>query len=139
MEQEENLKKAFQNLKYEPKAELADSIWRHIIAREKYFTRVKLYAFSIIGFLSIAGLVPVFKALFTEFTQSGFYEYFSLIFSSGSNVFSYWKELALSLVESLPIMNIIFLFSLVFVLLLSARYLLKQIINSNYIGHSYAQ
>ena len=139
MSQEENLKKSFQRLEIEPSAGLADKIWHHIAIREKRLIRIKLWAFSLIGFLSVAGLVPVFKALLTQFTQSGFYEYFSLVFSSGSNLFSYWKELVLSLVESLPIPNIIFSFSLIFIFLLSVRYILKQIINNNYIGETYAR
>ena len=133
----ENLKKAFQKLEYEPKTNLAENIWYSIVAHEKHFIRVKLYIFSFAGFLSILGFMPVFKALFSEFTQSGFYEYFSLVFSSGSNLFSYWKELILSLTESLPVVNIIFLFSLIFIFLLSMHYVLKQIINNNYIGKTY--
>jgi len=136
---EKDLKKAFQNMTFEPKESLGDDIWLNIIAREKRSTRVKLYIFSVVSFLSVLGLIPALEALFNQFTQSGFYEYFSLIFSSGSNLFSYWKELVLSLAESLPIMNIIFSFSLVFIFLLSLRYVLKQIINSSYIGKTYAQ
>jgi hypothetical protein len=139
MNQEENLKKAFQKLAHKPKAELSDNIWDQIVVREKRLIRIKLYIFSLAGFLAMAGLVPAFKALFAEFTQSGFYEYFSLVFSSGGNLFSYWKDLALSLVESLPILNIIFSFSLIFVFLLSVRYVLKQIINNSYIGKTYAR
>ena len=130
----ENLKKAFQNSVYEPRFELSRDISRNIIKHEKRIIRIKLYLFSIVGSLSLVGFIPVLKTLFDGFTQSGFYEYFSLVFSSGSNLLSYWKELALSLIESLPILNIIFLFSLVFIFLLSLRYVLKQIINNNYIG-----
>ena len=138
--QEENLKKALQKLEYEPKADLVENIWQRVVAREKRLIRIKLYAFSLVGFLSLAGLVPVFKALFSDFAQSGFYEYFSLLFSSGNNLFSYWKELVSSLAESLPVLNIIFSFSLIFVFLWSLRYVLKQIIiNNKYVGNSYVQ
>jgi hypothetical protein len=136
---EENLKKTFEKLVYEPKVSLAENIWINIVKREKRFICVRLCVFSIVGFLSILGFIPALKSLFSEFTQSGFYEYLSIAFSSGNNLFSYWKELLSSLAESLPVVNIIFIFSLVFVFLLSIRYVLKQIINNNYIGKTYVQ
>ena len=136
---DKELKKAFQKIAFEPKAGLADDIWRRVVAREKRFGRIKLYIFSLIGSVSLLGLVPAFEALFNEFARSGFYEYFSLVFSSGGNLFSYWKELVLSLVESLPLTDIIFSFSLIFIFFWSLRYVLKQIINNNCIGQSYAQ
>ena len=133
---EKDLKKAFQNLIVEPKDGLVDDVWHQIVVREKRSTRIKLYLFSSAGLLSILGFIPALKALFDGFTQSGFYEYFSLVFSSGSNLFSYWKELGLSLIESLPVLNIIFTFSLVFIFLLSIRYVIKQIINQGQLSFS---
>ena len=124
----ENLSKAFKKIIYTPNPELSRIICCKIASREKRIIRIKLYVFSIIGSFSIIGFIPAIKALFTEFTQSGFYEYFSLLFSSGKNLTSYWKELSFSLAESLPVFNIIFLFSLIFIFLLSLRYVLKQII-----------
>jgi len=135
---EKDLKKAFQNISFEPKNDLAESIWLMVLSRERRIIRIKLYVFSSTLFLSLLGFIPVFKALFAEFTQSGFYEYFSLVFSSGNNLVSYWKELVLSLVESLPVLNIILSLSLIFIFLWSLRYVLKQIINNNYVGQAYA-
>jgi len=134
---EKNLKKVLKRAVYEPNSNLSEAIWHNIIKKEKFLIRFKVYAFSLLGFLSIAGIIPVAKSLFVEFTQSGFYEYFSLFFSSGSSLSFYWKELTLSMAESLPVLDIIFLFSLVFIFLFSLRYVFKQIINNNNIGLSY--
>ena len=135
---EENLKKAFQKLIFEPQTGLVESIWQKISFHQKRVFRVKLYFFSLIGFLSLAGLVPALKVLLGQFAQSGFYEYLSVAFSGGSNIFSYWRELGYSLLESLPVMNIIFSFGLIFIFMISVRYVLKQIINNKHIGVSYA-
>lgn len=124
---QDKLTKIFQKAKYEPSANLPEKVWHRILTRDKHITQFKLWTFASIGFVSLAGLVPAFKTLINDFTQSGFYEYSSLIFSDSGLIFSYWKEYMLSLAESLPMISIIFTLSLVFVLFLSLRYLVKQI------------
>ena len=124
---EHKLIKLFQKAKYEPDTNLADDIWHAIVIRDKYMTRLKLWAFAFMGFVSLVGLVPALKVLSNDFTQSGFYEYFSLIFSDGGSMLSYWKEFVFSLAESLPTMSIIFTLSLLFICFLSLRHLMKQV------------
>jgi len=123
----QKLTKIFQKVKYESNINLAENVWQAIVLHDKCVVRVKLWAFSIIGFASLVGLVPAFKALSSDFVQSGFYEYFSLIFSDSGLIFSYWKELFFSLAESLPTISIILTLSLLFICFLSLRYLMKQI------------
>jgi len=120
--------KAFHNAMYESDGDLAKNIWNTLAIREKRIARLKFFAFSFIGFISLIGLVPAFIALFDDFAQSGFYEYLSLIFSNNGAIVSYWKELAFSLGESLPVMSLIISFSLIFIFFLSLRYAMKQII-----------
>ena len=90
---EPKLTKILAKAKLEPEEDLAEKIWHDLVARERYITKIKLWAFGFIGFSSLAGLVPAFKILFDNLTQSGFYEYFSLIFSDSGSVVAYWKEL----------------------------------------------
>jgi hypothetical protein len=125
---EKGLMEAFHKAKYEGKSGLAENIWHGIAARNKHIARIKLWAFSFTGIASLAGLIPAWKILSSDLAQSGLYEYFSLVFSSGGSVFSYWRELSLSIAESLPTMSIILSLSLVFVLFLSLKYASKQII-----------
>jgi hypothetical protein len=119
--------KIFREAKYEPESDLKQIVWSTIVAREKRTTRFKLWSFGLLGFISLAGLIPAFKMLLTDMAHSGFYEYFSLIFSDTGSIFSYWKELTLSITESLPVVSIIFTLSLLFICFLSLRYLMKQI------------
>ena len=121
----EKLTQAFRQATYEPSLGLTDNIWRALVIHKKHNAKIKLWIFSLVGIISFAGLVPAFNTLSTDFAKSGFYEYFSLIFGNGS-ILSYWKELSLSLVESLPIMSIIFTLSLIFICLFSLRHLVKQ-------------
>jgi hypothetical protein len=119
--------KIFQKAKYEPDPNLASSIWRAIVRRDKRLTQFKSWTFGLAGFISLAGLVPAFKILSGDLAQSGFYEYFSLLFSDSGSILSHWKELFFSLAESLPATSIVLTLSLLFVCLLSLRYLMKQI------------
>ena len=125
---EKELAKAFHKAKYEQNRDLALNIWQNIMKHDKRVLRIKLWVFSSIGLLSFVGIIPAFKMLLADLSQSGLYEYFSLIFSSGNSIFSYWKELILSIAESLPTMSIVLTFSLVFILFLSIKYAVKQII-----------
>src|ERR1035437_9661494 len=103
---DERLKKVLLPLKYQAGAELAPNIWNFILERNKKFARIKFFVFSIFGLASLAGLVPATKMLLNGFTQSGFSDYFSLLFSDGKSVISYWQEFAFSLAGSLPILSI---------------------------------
>ncbi|MBI3888297.1 hypothetical protein HY311_00710 [Candidatus Nomurabacteria bacterium] len=120
----------FQKAAYSPEPELALAVWSSVIAQERKQTRLKLWAFGFTGLASLTGLVPAFKILFTDLSQSGFYEYFSLLFSDTGSVVTYWKEFSFSLAEALPVISTILTLSLLFVCFLSLKYLMKQIIRS---------
>ena len=125
---EKELIKAFHKAKYKEGSNLAENIWHNIVVYNKRITRIKLWVFSLAGFTSLIGLIPAWKTLSTDLAQSGLYEYVSLAFSSGGSILSYWKEFALSMAESLPTMSIILSLSLVFILFLSLKYAMRQII-----------
>jgi len=124
------LTKIFQKVKYESDPNLAEGIWQMIVRRDQKMTRLKLWTFTSIGLISLAGLVPALKVLSNDLAQSGFSEYFSLIFSDSGLILSYWKELIFSLAESLPVMSMIFTLSLLFICFLSLKHLMKQIIRN---------
>jgi hypothetical protein len=124
---ENKLTKIFQKAKYESGAEMAPAIWRAIALRDKRITLFKLWISVCTGLASLAGLIPTAITLSNDLSHSGLYEYFSLVFGEGWSVLSYWKELAFSIAQSLPITNIVFTLSLIFVFFLSLRYVFKEI------------
>ncbi len=134
---EENIKSVFNQVKYKPNKELGDKIWSKIIAHNRRIAYFKITSYSIVGVASLLGLIPMFKILANDFTQSGFYEYLSLAFSKGGIFSAYWKEFAFSIAESLPAMSIIYALTLIFVFFLSLHYVIKQIINNNRVGQPY--
>lgn len=134
---EKELTKIFHKAKYEEEHDLAENVWSKLVARNKKIIRIKLWVFSVIGLTSLAGLIPAWNMLTSNLSQSGFYEYVSLAFSSTDSLISYWKEFVFSIAESLPTMSIAISLSLVFVFFLSFRYVIKQIINNNSLGRTY--
>ena len=121
-----DLTKAFQKASYYPESRLSGSILLVISAKERKSARIKLWAYSIIGAFSFAGLFPSVKLLLSQFSQSGFYQYLSLAFSD-SRAVSYWKEITLSITESIPMTSLILSLALVFIFILSLRFIARNI------------
>ncbi|MDR3519736.1 MAG: hypothetical protein P4L63_02530 [Candidatus Pacebacteria bacterium] len=128
------LTKIFKKAKYQPSPDLAFSILNKMVIHNKNMAKFKLWIGTFTGIASLITLIPVFQTLLTNLSHSGFYDYFSLIFSDSGLMFSYWKEFTLSLAESLPMTSIIFTLSLVFIFLLSFRYVMKQISRNQFIS-----
>jgi hypothetical protein len=127
---EQKLAKLFCQIKCEPNCRLAENVWCALLERDERIARLKLWGFSVVGFISLAALVPTVRILSDDLAQSGFFDYFSLLavgFSFNSSVFSYWRELGLSLLESLPALIILFLLALIFIFFLSFKYAIRQI------------
>ena len=121
-----DLIKVFQKAQYRPERRLSDGILLSIENREKRNSRIKLWVYSSISVLSFVGIFPAIKLLLSDFTRSGFYEYFSLMFSD-SRTLSYWKEIILSITESIPMASLILSLALVFIFILSLRFIARNI------------
>ena len=135
---EENLKKTFKRNPLEAGEDLPLLIWSKITKIEKSRKAFKIYLFSALGIFSALGFIPVFKMLLGDLSTSGFYEYASLAFSNVGTFSSYWKELAMSISEAIPLASLIYSFIFIFLFFFSIRFVIKQIINNKYMGNSYA-
>ncbi|OGI59852.1 hypothetical protein A3C60_00380 [Candidatus Nomurabacteria bacterium RIFCSPHIGHO2_02_FULL_37_45] len=127
---QDKLKEVFSKGRYLPEKELTENIWRVIVLHDKRNLHLKFWTFSFIGLISLVGLVPAFKILSNNLVQSGFYEYLSLAFTSDGSILNYWRDFLLLLGESLPVMSITLLLSLIFIFFLSLKYAMKQTIKS---------
>jgi hypothetical protein len=125
-----NLKNAFSNSRYEPEENLTNNIWQKILSRNRRIKSFKIGLFSSIGAISLFGLIPVLKSLASAFAQSGSYEYLSLAFSGNGEISLYWKELLMSIAESLPTINIIYALTLILIMFISIKYIMKQFTNN---------
>ena len=89
------------------------------------------YAFrrTLWGSLSLASLaVLAFSSIYTvhAFAVSSFSNYFSLIFSDMGSISLWWKDLGLSLVESLPVFGTLLLVGSIGLAVWSMRKFAKQ-------------
>lgn len=91
----------------EPPKELFGRIMSRIRREQKLETvKQRIAIFSIGALASLAAVFPAFQILETELASSGFFSFFSLLFSDFSIVAAYWQNFALSLLETLPIMGL---------------------------------
>ena len=121
--------KIFKKYTYQSEPDLSISIWNKIIKREKKIAKIKLLVFSFLGLTSFLSSIPVIKILLNDLSKSGFYDYLSVLFSGNGIFISYWKEISLSITESLPSASIFYAFTLIFIFILSLRFVVKQIIS----------
>ena len=85
-------------------------------------------ALASIGFLgSIFSFLPALNLLSKSLNESGFLDFISLIFSDAGTVLVLWKTFYLSLLETLPVVEIILFSAVLLVFLESLRYLSKNL------------
>jgi hypothetical protein len=119
--------KLFNTLKTkEPSKELFEGILLRVETEDVRQARTRLGFLGVVSLTSFVALVPAFQYALNGFYQSGFYQYFSLLFSDGATLLPYWKEFAFSLIETLPIVEITAFLIVVLILLESTKSVIKN-------------
>lgn len=99
----------------EPPKGLFEKIMFRIRKEKKLLTiRRRIVLFSSIMVISIIAFVPAFKAVQKDIIDSGFWQFFSLLFSDFSIVAVYWQNFAMSLLETIPALSLAILFLVIF-------------------------
>jgi hypothetical protein len=94
--------------RHEPSAQMLDMIMCDI-GQEKALRNLKykIYSFSL-GTMALVGVMGAYwKIFWLELAQSSFMAYLQTALADREVLMVYWKEFLLSLVESLPITNLI--------------------------------
>ena len=89
---------------------LVDNIVLRIEKESHKEAKLRAISLSLVSVTSLLISIPIISSLITSFTQSGFYNYLSIIFSDSDVAITYWKEILMSLAESLPVIGITSLF-----------------------------
>jgi hypothetical protein len=111
----------------EPPEGLLQKIMNRINKEERIASlrkRIFVLFGGMLGSLGIFGYV--FKAAKAAATESGFSDYFSLIFSNPSIILNYWQNLLGTLLESFPVMETAILLLLAFIILQILKYTTKD-------------
>jgi hypothetical protein len=85
-------------------------LFHRIIARIKEEHRLmsirrRIFVFSSLSIISIVALIPTFNWTHQSFSETGFFQFLSLIFTDTSVVLAYWKSFVMTLTESFPIIS----------------------------------
>jgi hypothetical protein len=72
---------------------------------EKRKLLYKQVVYGLVSILSLLSIVPAVIYIINSFSTSSAYEYVSLIFTN-IEILSYWKELSLSILESIPFLGL---------------------------------
>jgi ABC-type multidrug transport system fused ATPase/permease subunit len=113
---------------------LLERILKRIHKEERLLVLRRTIIFSIMLAGSLLAIVPTFKILLSDFSQSGFINFFSLIFSDFSSVATYWQTFVMILLETLPVVSLALFLAVLLIFLQSIKSLTKniKIIKSHY-------
>jgi hypothetical protein len=118
----------WEKMDIEPPAGLFIKVMNRIEAEERIMLlKRRIFVFSCAIFGSTIGLIFSFNFAGNAMIDSGFGEFFSLMFSDPTIVGAYWQNFFLTLLESLPIVEITVFLSVIFLLLQFIRFLNKDI------------
>ncbi len=96
---------------------LEDKIIEKIEKAQRHNARIKLEFFGVSLFAIIGIGVSIFAKIFSDFQNSVFYDYASILFSDTRFALTNWKPTLLLLVESAPILDIFIIVTIVGVVL----------------------
>lgn len=89
--------------------------------------RRRIFVFSSLSIISIAALIPIFNWTHQSFSEAGFFQFLSLIFTDTSVVLAYWKSFVMTLTESFPIISATVFLAMLAILLALLKSLAKNI------------
>ncbi len=81
---------------------LLDRVLARVALAHRRRAQLHLALYGGFALCSVLLLLPALQYASTQFAASGFFSYLSLFFSDSSVAATYWRELGLSLVDSLP-------------------------------------
>ena len=112
----------------QPPKGLLEKILKRIHREERLLVARRVIIFSIMLIGSLAGFVPSLKMVLSDFSSSGFLNFFSLLFSDFSTVATYWQSFSMILLETLPALSLTLFLFVLFILLQSIKSLTKNLI-----------
>jgi len=115
-----------------PSADLFNKIMKRISTEKKLIAiKRRIMIFTVVAVFSIVALIPTLNSLWINLSNSGFVQFFSLLFSDGGMMLSYWQSFSLALLESLPILDVVAILAIILACLISIRFVFKDIKNIN--------
>lgn len=113
---------------HNPPKDLLDRIFFRINKEQrKRVLRARIAAFGSLSIVAVFAMVFSLGELQAEISQSGFSYFISILFSDFWSISVYWKEFAISLIESMPIFGMAGVLGAIFLFLASLKVFAKDI------------
>ncbi len=110
----------------DPSSALYGAVLHRINLEVRRTARTRFWLFSGVALASGIALVPAVVLFLSDLHRSGFYEYFVLFLSDGGTILASWKDFALSLAESAPLLGMTAVLGALFIFLGSLRYVARD-------------
>ncbi len=104
-----------------PPPHLQQSIVKRIKKNAQRRTALVFGLYSALALGMLGAFIPAYFYMKNEIARTGFSEFLALAYSDSALVVSNWREMTLTLLESLPIMSITIMLGLTFTFLVSLR------------------
>ncbi len=116
------LEKLFQNISSaEHSPDLYQKITTLILRKRQRQEQIQLILTGGLSLLSGVGVIFAFRYVIQELSHSNFSQYISLLFHDSTTALVYWRELGMSLAESLPFLGVTILLSTILLFLASLK------------------
>ena len=109
----------------EPPIGLFEKIINRIHKEERVLVLRRIIIFSTTLVISLIGFFPALSLLMSGLNQSGFLNFFSLMFSDSSTIMTYWQSFAMVLLQTLPALSLALFLAVLLTLLQSIKSLTK--------------
>ncbi len=97
------------------------NVMARIAEKRRARARIATAAHSSLLVLALIALFPAIQYVFDAAARSGFSQYLSLAFSDGGSLLATWKEFALTMIESAPLMAVASVLGILLIFAYSAR------------------
>ncbi|MGD0577283.1 MAG: hypothetical protein ABSA74_04365 [Candidatus Staskawiczbacteria bacterium] len=116
-----------ESLFLEPPIGLYEKIIKNIHRKQRLLILRRVILFSATLAISVIGFFPAMSMLLSDSNQSGFLQFFSLIFSDSSSVATYWQSFTMTLLETLPVLSLALFLAVLLTFLESIKHLTKDV------------
>lgn len=97
------------------------AVWNGVLQRKQRYARIRIILSVLTSVCALVGVVLLGIRMVDAFSASGIGTYIQVFFTEYSVVHVFWKELALSVLEALPVVVVCAFFGVLFVFLASMR------------------
>jgi hypothetical protein len=128
----------FDSLMETPNQALYDKVIFAVNKEETKVAKIKIGIFSITSLISVSAFILSFRYLYESMVSSGFIKFVSLAFSDGLSVFKYTGDYLLSIVDSLPSVELILFLFVALISFVSVSYMFSSLKRARFVRRALA-